>query len=374
MRTLFLTLTVLALISSCGSKSDGGAPAPSPNANDNVELREDKALEAIEVACDVFSAEHNADAVSFQEAFPGLYQDCQDQVDMNAEKSDAVMESYQMAFEILSSFDKDAHKSCVPLMKRTIKTIYSMARRAKRPTNDKREKQQTLAKSALQNHMRGLVARGCLVDFDSFTYTYNDEEKTFEFESNHISNGSFEIIKAADSNQFIELGRQWTLVENKKVPAWKVKPVVEREDLTCGLLEVQGNNVVTTVPDGLHLVELDSHCLNPQGKQVGGDARVVISQQFFVKTAGSYKLTMKAQKRSGSHGELEVAVYQRGRDKEFENVSLSNQAQWNDVCVDVEIVETEKTVKVAIQDGDEDGRPTYGLLLDDVKFEEGSCL
>ena len=83
---------------------------------------------------------------------------------------------------------------------------------------------------------------------------------------------------------------------------------------------------------------------------------------------------MKAQKRGGSHGDLEVALYQRGRDKEFISHPIANQAQWNDVCVDVEIVETEKTLKVAIQDGDVDGRATYGLLLDDVKFEEGSCL
>jgi hypothetical protein len=371
MRELLLSITILAMITSCGSKSEDGAPVGN---TENIELREDKTLSAVEVACHVFSEDHNENASSFQDAFPSLHQDCQNEVEINETTSEAVMESYKMAFEIFTSFDGEAHKSCVPLMKRVMKRFYQIKRRSLRPTNDKREKQQVLSKSDLQNLMRGLIARSCLVDFDSFSYLYNDEEKTFEFDSNHIRNGSFEIIKDLNSNQFIELGRQWALFPNKKVPAWKVKPVVVREDVTCGLLEVQGDGVTTTSPEGQHYVELDSHCLNSNGNQVGGDARVVISQQFFVKRPGSYRLTMKAQKRNGSHGDLQVATYQRGRDKEFLSQALSNQAEWNDVCVDVEIVETEKTLKVAIQDGDSTGRTTYGLLLDDVKFEEGSCL
>lgn len=372
MRELFLMLSALILVTSCGSGSDDAAPVSN---TENVEIREDLAV--VEAACDVFSEDHNADAVSFQESFPSLYSECQNLTEeqtMNEQKSSALMESYKMAYEIFSSFDKDAHKSCLNRMKRVVKTSYHMARRALRPTNDQREKQQILAKSALDNHMRGLIAMGCLTDFENFTYLFKDEEKTFEFGKNHLRNGSFEIIKAANSNQFIELARQWTLLSNKKVPGWKVKAVVEQENKNCALLEVQGNGVTATSPEGAHLVELDGHCQNENGSRTSGDARVELSQSFHVKAPGSYRLTMKAQKRGGSHGELEMAVFQRNRDKEYQTAVLSNRAEWNDVCLDVEIVDVERTVKVAIRDGDVDGRSTYGLLLDDVVFEEGSCL
>jgi hypothetical protein len=369
MKAFLLILTTLFLMSSCGRNSEDAIPV-----NENLSIIPDDQLRVVEVACDVFSEDHNKDALYFQDALPSSYQNCQGQADIHEDVKQAVLESYQMAYEIFSSFDKEANKSCVSGMRQVIKTSYQIMRRALRPVNEMREKQQILAKSALDNHLRGLIAKGCILDFESFTYTINEEKKTFSFTNNHLRNGSFEIIKSANNNQWIELGRQWTLLESKKVPGWKIKAVNAQEGKRCDLLEIQGAGVTTTVPDGRHIVELDGHCQNESGSNTSGDARVEISQHFFVKAPGAYRIMMKAQKRGGTEGELQIAVFQKRRNKSFTVFPLSDQAQWNNVCMDIEIDEVDKAVQLAIRDGDDVGRSTYGLLLDEVIFEEGNCL
>jgi hypothetical protein len=83
---------------------------------------------------------------------------------------------------------------------------------------------------------------------------------------------------------------------------------------------------------------------------------------------------MKAQKRGGTEGELQIAVSQRKRDKTFLAQYLTNQAQWNTICMDIEVDEVDKAVQLAIQDGDSTARATYGILLDEIVFEERNCL
>lgn len=369
MRVLSL-IFILALINSCGS-DDVALTEIAPT--ESVELREDEqvALLPVEEACHLFSAEHNSYADDFSEAFSGLKEKCLNETPLKEKIESAVMESFAMASELFGNFDRDAHKRCVPQAKKILKAVYHAHLRNLRPTNQKREIQKILAKTKIDNHFRSLIRYNCLPNFDSFTYTYNEEEKDFSFNSNHLMNGSFEYFKI-DRN-FVELAKEWTLVEKNKIPGWKVTAVNPVEDKNCNLLEFQGNNVVTTVPHGSHLVELDSHCKNLQTNNVSGDSRVEILQSVPVKEPGSYRLTMKAQKRGGNHGELQISVYQRGRDKEFDTISLPNQSIWSDVCVDVDIVETDRNLKIAIRDGEEGGTQTYGLLLDDVSFEMGSC-
>jgi hypothetical protein len=364
------TIFILILINSCGSK-DAALSEIAPT--DSAELREDEqtALLPIEEACHLFSSEHNKYANDFSEAFIGLKEKCLSATPLNQKTESAVMESFAVASELFGGFDRDAHKTCVPQAKRIIKSVYQSHLRNLRPTSQKREIQKVLAKTNIDNHFRRLIRFNCLPNFDSFTYIYNEEEKVFNFNSNHLMNGSFEYFKI--DKDFVELAREWTLVEKNKIPGWKVTAVNPVENKNCNLLEFQGEGVVTSVPDGNHLVELDSHCKNLQTNNVSGDSRVEILQQVPVKEAGSYRLTMKAQKRGGNHGELQVSVYQRGRDKQFETISLPNQSLWSDVCVDVEVVETDRNLKIAIRDGEEGGAQTYGLLLDDVSFERGSC-
>jgi|GEM_PF-2617105 len=362
---------LLIILVSCGSKREDGVPVSSV---EDIGFNEDLgSLAPVENVCDVFSAEHNFYFEEFQGSFPGNYSSCLENTELSTNKESAVMESYAFAFEIFGAFDREAHKKCVPLAKRLIKNIYSTHLRNLKPEISKRMVQKVLSKARLDNQLRSLIRFNCLPDFNNFTYVYEGEEKQFEFLSNHLLNGSFEYFKEEDSRQFTELGREWTLVNAKKIPGWMVKAVNPVEGKNCDYLEFQGSNVVTATPDGRHVVELDSHCTNDQDRNVSGDARVELIQQVAVKEPGSYRLTLKAQKRGGSHGELEISIFQRKRDKEFERIELPNQAVWSDVCVDVEIQEIEKNLKISLRDGEESGRHTLGLLIDDVSFELGSC-
>lgn len=369
MRVLSIFFVVLFFVS-CGSK-DPALEAFAPT--ENIEVREDEQalLEPVEKACDLFSENHNEYASEFGEAFKNLNEKCQTDTPLNEKTESAVMESYAMASELFGNFNRDAHSKCVPQAKKILKAVYSAHLRNLKPSNANREAQKVLAKTQIDNLFRSLIRYSCLPDFESFSYTYKDEVKVFSFLGNHLVNGSFEYFKV-DKN-FTQLGRAWTLVDKKKIPGWTVSAVNPVEGKNCSLLEFQGVGVVTSVPHGFHLVELDGHCKNDQGQNVSGDARVEIRQQIPVKSAGSYRLTLKAQKRGGSHGDLQISVFQRGRDKEFESYSLPDQSVWSDVCVDVEITDPLKNVKVAIRDGEESGRQTYGLLIDEVSFEEGTC-
>jgi hypothetical protein len=374
MRVLSFIL-ILVFITSCGSK-DAALLEITPTENIEVKDPEEGAEEVVallpvEKACDLFSSEHNEFSEDFKNAFQNLDNKCQSETPLKEKHERAVMESFAMASEFFGNFDRDAHKKCVPQAKKLLKTVYSQFLRNQAPETDKRAIQKSIAKVRMDNLFRSLIRNNCINNFDSFSYTYKGEEKEFSFNENHLLNGSFELFKI--EKDFVTLNRQWTLVAKNKIPGWSVKAVNPQEGKNCSLLEFQGDGVVTTVPNGSHIVELDSHCKNLQTNNVSGDARVEINQSVPVKEVGSYRLTMKAQKRGGSHGDLQVTVFQRGRDKEFESISLPNQSVWSDVCVDVEIVENERNVRIAIRDGDSEGRQTYGLLLDNVSFEKGSC-
>lgn len=373
MKKIVFPIFIIFLLISCG-KEDAGVPtainpigqSPDPTEVDNIE--------PVVGACDLFSGDHNEEVEKFKLAFSKEQKTCAEGKKLKIEREKALLKTYELAKELFTDFQGDAHKSCMNLAKNFLKRNYQIEYRKNLPENDNRVVQNILAKSSLDNILRRAISRGCLRNFDSLSYGHNGEDHSLVFDSNFLMNPSFEYFRVEGEKGFKVLGKEWALASSKYIPGWKVKAVKENPGLNCDLLEIQGVGVVTNEVFGKHMVELKSHCLNKEGKRIpGGDARVEISQVVPVKEMGVYHLDFKAQKRLGVHGVLEVALYQRKKDKTFEVVDLGDKPTWQSQCLEFEVLDEAKPVHISLQDNQKNGHKTMGVLLDDLSFSKGPC-
>jgi hypothetical protein len=366
-KTLLLLLPLLFFVS-CGDDDETVITGP-------VEVPSEIAPELIEVteACHLFSAEHNSESDLLRESFSKVAEDCDNEVALHENKEAALMKGHAFFQEFVQSYNEEAHKSCRNLAKRVIKKSYNQFLRERLEQTPQRVAYAEMDKVTFDNTMRVAIARGCISDFESIDYSFNDNDFSYSIGDEHLVNGSFEYFRIQGESGYQTLGNDWALVESKFMPFWRAFSVVEEEGKKCDFFEVQGVGVSTVAADGNHVVELDSHCQNESGQYIAGDARIEIRQSVSIKETGDYKLTFKAQKRGGVHGDLEVAIFQRSRDKEFEAIALDNSQQWQEVCVDFNAEDELKSVAIAVRDAEEAGANSMGALVDNFSFSAGTC-
>lgn len=277
--------------------------------------------------------------------------------------------------EIMKGLDMDVHEKCRPFAKRAYRKMLTLIKRQNRYDNtgdDIHLVRNQITKQRLDRIVRKMIKYYCLPVAESYEFNRDGETLIYNLGDNHLVNGSFEVIKLEGRKTRLEDG--WTILNSHNVPGWKIENVYDNEEtLTCNYLEIQTSGVVTQSADGRQHAELDSHCTNENGQKRRGDATIQISQSFCVTQPGTYSLRMKAQRRGGRYGELEVAMFQRKRDKSFQGIDLNNQASWNNVCVEYEVSDINKNVKIALRDSDNEDRETFGIILDDVQFVRGGC-
>jgi superfamily II DNA helicase RecQ len=387
MKNILLIFVALSILTSCGDKDVDFSPI-----NDQI----DEALtefgnnpsegilelnpEIISNACDVFEYQSNNVGSHLQEMFSSLSDQCEN-IDEDSET--ALIGAASFANTIFTEFVENENPAlCLKLGKRAVRKVLTLHRREQKIANDHEKSElftlrNSLTKERLDRIIRKLNHHGCIDHtLSTIEYDFNDVAQTYNISENYIVNGSFEIFKNINDDQkgTSSLQDGWTIVDSSNVPGWRIKEVNDSGDSkNCSFLEIQTSGVVSTAPHGNQIVELDSHCKRSNGSKVSGNANVEIFQKFPVEEVGTYSLKMKAQKRNGRYGKLESAVFQRNRQKTYVEHSLADQAQWEDVCQEVEIDDTNKYVKITIRDNAED-RATYGVLLDNVEFVKGGCV
>ncbi len=349
---------------------------------DNPSEEEETAVDPtiVSKACTVFNIEENNLGEQLKSMYKNWYRNCEN-LDENKEEALFIASSFggNLYREFIENQNADL---CVKLARRAIRKLMTSYRRAQKigadhPKKDLLTLRNTLTKERLNRIIKRLVHKGCVDPvLDRIEYTHGDIDKVLQIDSNHIVNGSFELFKNIYDDQkgtsYLEDG--WTIVDSNNVPGWRIKEVNDESDSKkCSFLEVQTAGVVTNAPDGNQLVELDSHCTTSTGRRVSGDANIEIFQRFPVVENGVYRLKLKAQKRSGRYGNLEIALYQKKRDKEYTAHALVDRAEWVDVCQEIDVVDNKKNITVAIRDAGGDDRQTYGVLVDDIQFEKGRC-
>jgi hypothetical protein len=382
-------LLLLTLLASCGGNSSDS------NSSNAAVIGDDSLLEVgpipleeeqnenftVNDACDVFNDTRHSLGEYYQQMFVKNYQKCDR---LSERRANALMASSSFANALFSELNENADSStCVSLGKRAIrKVVHLNIRDAKIFADHKKSElfsmRNSVTNARLSKIVRSLYHKGCVDSpLDGVSYVFNGENIVFTPTQDHIINGSFELFKNINDEQkgtsYLEDG--WTIVESSNVPGWRIREVYESgESKVCANLEIQKSGVVTQAADGNQLVELDSHCKDAtSGRNVSGDANVDIYQRFAVSSTGVYSLRMKAQKRAGSYGNLAVSIHQSASQASYEDHVLSDTAEWSEVCQEIDISNTSKRVTISIRDNGNDGRQTYGVLLDQVEFVAGSC-
>lgn len=388
MKHFFIILLSLFLIG-CGSDPDSVAPSDILNEDltefgsnpeeDNENLEENPFM--VVNACDVFEDTRHGLGAEFQKMYKRLHAKCET---LSVERQEALFVASSFANRLFDEMVESENPAlCLKLAKRAVRKAMTYHRRTQKIANGHEksellELRNTVTKERIDRLLRRLYQKGCVEQtLEEIDYSFDDVERVFAVNENHIVNGSFELFNNIYDEQkgTSYLNHGWTIVESSKFPGWRIREVNPVEDgKNCAFLEVQTAGVVTSAPHGNQIVELDSHCTNAQGRRVSGDSNVEIFQKFPVTESGTYSLRFKAQRRSGRYGNLEVAVYQNKRDKTYSSYDLVDSAEWVNVCQQVEISEEEKNVSVSLRDAGDDGRATYGILLDQVEFVKGPCL
>ncbi|MCJ8278089.1 MAG: hypothetical protein HRT44_06265, partial [Bdellovibrionales bacterium] len=225
---------------------------------------------------------------------------------------------------VVNGLNMEANSRCEPLARRAYRKLLTLIRRTERFDNTGDDiflLRNEITKQRMDRIVRRMIKFDCIPN--ASTYEIYDENTylSYTLDDNHLVNGDFEIFKADRRKTRLEDG--WTIINSHNVPGWKIENVYDNEEtLTCDYLEIQTSGVVTQSFSGNQHIELDSHCTNDNGQKKRGDATIQISQSFNVTHPGVYSLRMKAQRRSGRFGELEVAIYQSKRDKDFLSVDL----------------------------------------------------
>ena len=336
--------------------------------------------EVVSNACEIFEKESNNVGSHLQGMFSSLSDKCEN---IDEESEIALVGAANFANSIFNEFiDNENPALCLKLGKRAIRKVLTLHRRSQKISNDHEKKdlfvlRNSLTKERLDRILRKLNHHGCIDGvLSSINYDFEDVAYTLNIDENYLVNGSFEIFKNINNAQkgTSSLQDGWTIVNSTNIPGWRVQEVSDSGDSkNCSYLEVQTSGVVTAAAHGAQLVELDSHCTNNSGLRISGNSNIEIFQKFPVDSIGTYSLRMKAQKRNGEYGKLETSVYQARREKEYVEHSLSDLAEWQDVCHEVEVNDSSKYIKITIRDNAED-RATYGVLLDKVEFIKGGCL
>lgn len=327
----------------------------------------------VEDACDLFDENAHLHASLFKDVFPKASTKCSS---LSLRQKNSFMTSHEFINDLLDGYNNEAHKNCPKYAKRVLRKMRLLVMRSLRvQENDDRDirlEKNKLTEKRLKRIVRRMVKDDCL---DSFRFpqevSYNDVTFTFSDDQNFILNSSFAIFKQDRGLTRIEDG--WTIINSSQIPGWRVRATQDNAPgVDCSFLEVQASGVTASSTAG-HVVELDGHCENDQGRRVGGNATVEITQRFLVPQAGAYRLIVAAQKRGGTYGDLETAIFHKKKHKVYTQHALNSDRQWQEVCVDFETEKENKFVTVAVKDGNTTDRKTYGLLVDEVRFEEGSC-
>jgi hypothetical protein len=385
-KNILLVILASTLLISCGDSDPITAPIQEQIDEVLTEFGNNPTEGIIEVnpdvisdACDVFEQESNNVGSHLQEMFSHLSDKCEN---IDEEGEQVLIGAANFANGLFNQFVENENPGlCLKLGKRAIRKVLILHRREQKIANNHEKSQlfelrNTLTKERLDRIIRKLNHHGCINEIlTSIDYEFEDVVHTFNIGDNYLVNGSFEIFKNVEDDQrgTSSLQDGWTIVNSTNVPGWRVQEVNDSGDSkNCSFLEIQTSGLVADAPHGSQIVELDSHCKRENGSRVSGNANVEIFQKFPVEEAGTYSLRMKAQKRSGRYGQLETSIYQKKREKTYVEHSLADEAQWEDVCQEVEVEDESKYIKVTIRDNASD-RATYGVLLDNVEFVKGSC-
>jgi hypothetical protein len=387
-KKLLLTLTIMFL-TSCGEVSsldilntkddpaliDEATYEYGTNQSDEITEKEDGVN-----TCALFE-NPIYEGVRFSEMFPRKYARCED---LNDDIEIALMAAYDFSDSLLYNINSfDRVNLCKKILKRSVRKILNYHRREQRIINEDVNsrllaKRNSLTRSRIDRNIRKLIHYNCLSSFgQDLTYSYNGETEIYSLDTNYIINSKFELVKHnlddIKGTSTIEDG--WVILDSTNVPGWRVKEVnPSGEEKNCSFLEIQSDGHIVNTEAGGSIVELDSQCKNSSGNNIRGDANVEIFQRFPVQDAGIYSASVKAQKRSGKYGNLEISLFQKRSKKEFLLHELPNIAEWNTVCQEILITNPQKYVTVSIRDIGNDGRETFGILLDEVKFKKGPCV
>jgi len=381
-----MIITLLLSLFSCEdltTKSYSFKNDPSVDTTDDLtevgnmddDVSDDSSLEGVENVCDVFSSEHSGQSSLFSEVFSNLEKNCSR---LSEKKKSTLMLTQSFISQVFKTYDESQSKICHKLAKRSLRKMHLLMRR-KQKIESSSPKIMTLkselTKERLDSILRKMMKHRCLIEsFENVDYSDGDLSETYVFNNNYTINGSFEVFKDKDAKRKLtSLEDGWTIVDSSNIPGWKVRAILESgSDVKCDYLEIQSSGVVTNAFDGDHLVELDGNCTR-NGQLISGSANVEITQKVTVARAGQYRFSLRAQKRAGKYGDLEISAFQKKKDQSFYKYELDNSKEWTNVCLDVAIDDPLKNVSLVIKDSKTDDLSTYGLLIDDVKFEQGSC-
>jgi hypothetical protein len=385
MKKSLILLLSLFLLSSCGGDNSSESPGVGTIVDDSLLEVGDNPLDeenefTVTNACDVFNDTRHGLGAIYQDMFDVKFNRCDR---LGQRQANSFMQSSAFANVLFSQLNSTTPSEvCTKLAKRAIRKVKNLSIRDSKIADNHEKSALYILRNEITNQrlskiLRKLYFRGCVNSaIENITYEFNNETVSVDVLDTHLVNGSFELFKNVNDDQrgtsYLQDG--WTIVDSSNVPGWRVQEVYDSgETKNCSYLEVQASGVVTSAPSGNQIVELDSHCKNQNGNNVGGDANVEIFQRFPVNSTGTYSLSLKAQKRNGVYGNLAISLHQRKADKNFQVESLPNSAIWSDVCREIQISDLSKKLTVAVRDNGEDGRLTYGILLDAIEFKKGGC-
>ena len=383
--TFYITLTFL-LLAGCGRSSFS---TENPNLLDTLETLEDKDNELIELGelgdeseqnssytgtssiCDSFEPNNNDQYELYRGVFTNMADNCDS---LDDDQKDTFLLTLGFGNHLFRQLNLN-NNYCRPLARRALRKIHTALKREKRYNNNGDDillERNKLTLGRVDRIIRKMVKYGCVPGYDQYAFHLPHKTIIYTLGDNFILNESFELIRFNGVQTRLEDG--WTIVNSHNLPGWKIENSFDTEqDLECTYLEVQKSGLVAPAPDGHQIAELDSHCTDIHANKRKGDATIAISQSFPIIETGTYALRMKAQKRNGRYGELDLSLYQRKRDHQFHRIDLTDTAEWNDVCMEYDVTDTAKNIKIIIRDGENQDRKTLGILLDDISFMKGSC-